>query len=268
MADPGATPLLRTVAVPVDDLVEWPGNPRTHAGAALDASVQRHGQYRSLLARELPDGRLQLLAGHGTKAALVRAGRDTVDVEVRDVPDDDAARAIVLADNRISDLASYDDALLLAQLDAASTSGGLDGTGWDGDAYRELVDQAMASGSGDGADGEGGDGDDAAPTKGELLELAGTTIGEPEFTAETGQVWTLGRHTLVVCDVHTQWDQWAPLLRDDMLFWPYPSMLALFARKAETVPVLMVQPNRYLAGWILTKWARITGATPSLTDPS
>lgn len=137
----GSTPLLRTVTVPVEELVEWPGNPRKHADAALNASVRRHGQYRSLLARELPDGSLQLLAGHGTKAALARAGRITVDVEVRDVPDDSEARAIVLADNRLSDLAIYDDELLLAQLEQASQAG-LDGTGWDAATYQDLISRS------------------------------------------------------------------------------------------------------------------------------
>lgn len=125
----------------MDDLVEWPGNPRVHDDQVLDASIETHGQFRMLLTRELPDGRLQLLAGHGTREALRRSGRTEIEVEVRDVPDDAQAGAIVLMENRANDRASYDTDKLVALLETqAASDWGLDGTGWLPDDIRELLD--------------------------------------------------------------------------------------------------------------------------------
>lgn len=162
------TPYVETVTVPVEDLVEWPGNARIHDDAALDASVDAHGQYRSVLGRRLPDGRIQLLAGHGTRAALQRRGRATVDVEIRDVPDDAAALKIVLQDNAASDRATYDDAALLALLDQAAPAG-WDGTGWDQEGYLALLNDVGSEnpfdGPGAASGGEGGGGRQCHPCR-------------------------------------------------------------------------------------------------------
>jgi hypothetical protein len=121
------------------NLKPWPGNPRTHDDDLLDESVAAHGQYRAIITRRLPGGGLQIIAGHGTAAALLRSGETTARVEVHDL-DDDTARQIVLVDNRTGDKAGYDERLLLALLDDAETAGGLLGTGWDSDAHRNLMD--------------------------------------------------------------------------------------------------------------------------------
>jgi hypothetical protein len=112
-----------------------------HDEPALDESARTNGQYRSVVARRLEDGALQLLAGHGTVGAFRRQGAGEVRVEVIEA-DDTEARRIVLADNGTSRNASYDESLLLDLLDAASKDGGLGGTGWDGEAYKELLDAA------------------------------------------------------------------------------------------------------------------------------
>jgi ParB-like chromosome segregation protein Spo0J len=134
-------------------LKAYPGNPRTHDDKLLDSSIAEHGQFRSVLARELPDGSLQILAGHGTRDALVRAKRD-VQVEVWDVPDDNQARQIVLMDNRASDLAQYNNADLIALLDQ-----GLDGTGWDTAAYEKLLDDGVRNPLPEEGDADVGDDD-------------------------------------------------------------------------------------------------------------
>jgi site-specific DNA-methyltransferase (adenine-specific) len=193
------TPYIETVTVPVEDLIEWPGNARVHDDTALDASVDAHGQYRSVLGRRLPDGRIQLLAGHGTRAALQRRGRATVDVEIRDVPDDDAALRIVLQDNAASDSASYDNPALLALLDAANADGGLVGTGWDQEGYLALLDEI---GSENPFDGPGGSADDADDTDATPPVVPVT---------ESGDVWTLGLHRLV-CGDSTDAAAWEKLL--------------------------------------------------------
>lgn len=129
---------LRTAEVPIDSLVPFPGNARIHDEQALDESAEQNGQYRSVVARELPDGLLQVLAGHGTWGAFTRRGDQTLRVEVIEA-DDIEARRINLVDNGSSRQASYDDYLLLELLNAAKDEGGLEGTGWDQAALDDLV---------------------------------------------------------------------------------------------------------------------------------
>lgn len=138
---------LDTRAVAIDALQPYPGNARRHDDAALDESAEANGQYRSVVARQLPDGALEVLAGHGTWGAFTRKGDTTIRVEVIDA-DDTEARRIVLADNGSSRRAGYDDAALLALLDAASQDGGLTGTGWDAQAFTDLLDVNNGDGKG------------------------------------------------------------------------------------------------------------------------
>ena len=89
------------------DLVPHELNPRLHGEdqrAALAALYDEVGFARSLLAYELPDGRLKLIDGH------LRQSMDPdmeVDVEVLDV-DDAEARALLLSIDPLARLADYD----------------------------------------------------------------------------------------------------------------------------------------------------------------
>jgi hypothetical protein len=89
------------------DLVPHELNPRLHSDAqreALAALYAEVGFARSLLAYELPDGRLKLIDGH------LRQSMDPdmeVDVEILDV-DDAEARALLLSIDPLARLADYD----------------------------------------------------------------------------------------------------------------------------------------------------------------
>ena len=93
------------------DLVPHELNPRLHSAeqrAALAALYDEVGFARSLVAYELPDGRLKLIDGH------LRQSMDSdmeVDVEVLDV-DDAEARALLLSIDPLARLADYDAARL------------------------------------------------------------------------------------------------------------------------------------------------------------
>jgi len=120
------------------DLADFPGNATIHDEEALDASVGRFGQFQALLARELPDGTLQLLAGHGTRAALVRNEVTSTRVEVIQV-DDETALGINLAANGTTRRRDYEPAALLDLLAQARAAGGLGGTGWDDAEHDRLL---------------------------------------------------------------------------------------------------------------------------------
>jgi hypothetical protein len=108
------------VRIRAGDLVPHELNPRLHTDAqreALQALYAEIGFARSLLAYELPDGRLKLIDGH-----LRRALDPTleVDVEVLDVSDEEA-RALLLSLDPLVLLAEYDRETL-AQLRAVTES--------------------------------------------------------------------------------------------------------------------------------------------------
>ena len=103
------------------DLVPHELNPRLHPDAqraALTALYEEVGFARSLLAYELPDGRLKLIDGH------LRQSLDpdlVVDVEVLDV-DDAEARALLLSLDPLAQLADYDPTALDRLRSLTSTS--------------------------------------------------------------------------------------------------------------------------------------------------
>jgi DNA modification methylase len=187
---------IETLTVPPGDLQPYPGNAKLHDDDGLDESLDTNGQYRSVVARRLADGALQLLAGHGTTDAIARAEAD-VRVEVIDA-DDEVAHRIVLADNAYGARAGYDEVALLALLDTAQAHGGFGGTGYDEDLYSELLDKV---GNENPHDWEPeGDPDDVP----EVPEVPVTKLGD---------VWTLGEHR-VVCGDSTDPQTWATLLKD------------------------------------------------------
>src|SRR5438045_5222656 len=93
------------------DLVPHEWNFRLHPDhqkAALQALYEEVGFARSLLAYELPDGRLKLIDGHLRQ----RLDPDmVVEVEVLDVSDDEA-RKLLLSIDPLAALADYDQARL------------------------------------------------------------------------------------------------------------------------------------------------------------
>ena len=103
------------------DLVPHELNPRTHGEAqraALAALYAEIGFARSLLAYELPDGRLKLIDGHLRQDL---APDMEVEVEVLDVSDAEA-RALLLSLDPLAQLADYDHAALDRLRSLTSTS--------------------------------------------------------------------------------------------------------------------------------------------------
>jgi ParB-like nuclease domain len=129
---------VETRDVPVGELIPFPGNARRGDVAAIRASVRRHGQYRSLIVRDTGTA-LVVLAGNHTRAALAAEGETAARCEIITCTDEEARR-INLADNKISDIAVYDEddlAELLSYLD-----GDYDGTGWSEPEVDRLVHSA------------------------------------------------------------------------------------------------------------------------------
>jgi ParB-like chromosome segregation protein Spo0J len=138
---PGAT-YTGTRDIPLDDLTRYPGNPRRGDVDAIRASLRRHGQYRSLIVRDTGDA-LVVLAGNHTCDALRAEGHTTARCEVITC-DDDTARRINLADNKLAELGYYDEEDLAAAL--AALDGDLEGTGWSQEEVTRLLTVELPAG--------------------------------------------------------------------------------------------------------------------------
>jgi ParB-like nuclease domain len=119
---------VETRDVPIGELTRFPGNPRKGNVDQIRASIRRHGQYRAIIVRDTGAKKnpLVILAGNHTYDALAAEASETARCEIITCTDAEAS-AINLADNRISDLGTYDDTLL-AELLAGIPE--LDGTGY------------------------------------------------------------------------------------------------------------------------------------------
>jgi hypothetical protein len=94
--------------VRVGDLVPHELNPRVHSQEqreALEALLGEIGFVRSLLAYELPDGRLKLIDGHLRQGTL--DPDEQITVEVLDVSDDEAHK-LLLSIDPLAQMADYD----------------------------------------------------------------------------------------------------------------------------------------------------------------
>lgn len=162
----------------VDDLQVFAGNPRRGAVEAIAGSLAKHGQYRPIVvnAGTHTGRRNEVLAGNHTLLAARQLGWGHIDAAIIDV-DDDTARSIVAADNRLADLGDYDDTALYELLSSVED---LEGTGYT-NSDLEALGLALNPQVGT------GDPDDAPPAPADPV-------------SETGQIWALGRHRLLVGD--------------------------------------------------------------------
>jgi DNA modification methylase len=127
------------VWVPINDLRPWLGNPRTNTDAVdkVADSIERFGFGAPILARQQDQ---QIIAGHTRLLAAKRLGLTHVPVRFLDLDPADA-QLLALADNRLGELAEWDEAALarvLEELRAANAD--LEATGFD----RGEIDQLLA----------------------------------------------------------------------------------------------------------------------------
>ena len=183
---------LRTADVPLGDLAEHPDNARVGDVEAIRASVRRFGQYRSIVARLVAgpaEGAppLVCLAGWHTSRAMLAEDHATARVELIECTDAEA-RAIVAADNRIPELASYDRTRLEA-LTSGLSADDLAATGWTAAALADALAAPRPPN----------------PRDRDLVPEA------PPPTSKRGQVWLCGEHR-VMCGDGTQPEDVAALL--------------------------------------------------------
>lgn len=267
--------------VDLDTITSATRNPKGHQLATIRASIARFGFVTPAV---IDERTTRLVVGHGRTEAL-RAMRDDgetppagvrLDGTTWQVPvlygwasrSDAEAEAYLIADNQNTIAGGWDEAGLSTMIKGLHGIDPtlLDVTGFSEDQLAALMadpDVPDADGHYDGDQVDEEEGDDTQAGKGALLSLVGATVGDPDYPVATGDIWRMGdRLILAVANPHTEWQTWVPLLTDGALLLPYPSPLAAVAEGAVNRDVVFVQPNKYIAGWLLTKWARVTGGEP------
>jgi ParB-like chromosome segregation protein Spo0J len=150
-------PEAAAVWCPVEDLTPWADNPRLNDEAVgkVRDSIKRFGFASPIVARR-EDG--MVIAGHTRLRAAIELGLDTVPVRWMDLDPADA-RLLALADNKLGEVAEWDDPALARLLQEMAASGqDLDLIGYDDDDLSALLASMEQPG-----DDEWGDAFDGLP---------------------------------------------------------------------------------------------------------
>ena len=121
-----------------------PENPRQGDVGAIVTSIEKNGWFGTLVAQRKTR---QVLAGNHRLQAAIALEMDSVPVYWVDV-DESEAKRILLADNRTSDLATWDDTILVTLLESLATNDELLGSGYDGDDLDALLYEAQLNETG------------------------------------------------------------------------------------------------------------------------
>lgn len=173
---------LRVLAVPIDELHIDPANARTgHALERIAASLKAYGQRKPIIANRLQSGKIE--AGNGTWQAAKQIGWSHIAVVY--VEDDPAtAAAFGIADNRLSDLSTWDTEVLR---EITQTTGDFF-TGFEPAELDDLVGVSTATGAPVATVADpGGD-----PDRAEELQA--------KWQVQVGQVYQLGKHRIMCGD--------------------------------------------------------------------
>mgnify|MGYP003124436209 CR=1 FL=1 len=167
--------------MPINDLTPWADNPRDNAAAIPEVakSIKRFGFASPIIARPIEGGGFEIIAGHTRHQAALSLGLDRVPVRVMDLDPTDA-KLLALADNKVSEIATWSDGLgdILRELEADGID--LDGLGFGDDELGELLAPLPIEPDG---------------TEDDVPEVE---EGEPD--SKVGEVYELGPHRLVCGD--------------------------------------------------------------------
>ncbi len=164
---------------PINELIPYARNPRTHSDeqvARIAASIVEFGWTSPILV----DTNAGSLAGHGRLLAARKLGLKEAPVVVLDHLSETQKRAYILADNRLAELAGWDEELLRGELAGLRDADfDLELTGFDDAELDRLLAEEPQEGFTD---------EDAVP---EPLE---------EPVTQRGDLWILGEHRLLCGD--------------------------------------------------------------------
>lgn len=126
---------IQPFAVPINTVSSHPRNVRQGDIGAISTSLTAHGQYKPILVQRSTN---HIIAGNHTWKAAQHLGWEQIAVQYLDVDDDKALR-ILLADNRATDLATYDEHALAQVLSEYARTYDMSGLLWDQDDLDDLL---------------------------------------------------------------------------------------------------------------------------------
>lgn len=126
---------IQPFAVPINSVSSHPRNVRQGDIGAISTSLTAHGQYRPILVQRSTN---HIIAGNHTWKAAHHLGWEQIAVQYLDIDDDKALR-ILLADNRATDLATYDEHALAQVLSEYARTYDMSGLLWDQDDLDDLL---------------------------------------------------------------------------------------------------------------------------------
>lgn len=177
---------------PVSELIPYARNSRTHTDEQVNqiaASIREFGFTNPVLIRQDDEtGAITIIAGHARAIAAKKIGLAEVPTLDLNYLTETEARAYVIADNRLAELAQWDFGMLAVELeDLREHEFDLELTGFNAEEIDEIERQARTSATP--PDGEGGqEGED------DFGEVQDNPI------ARLGDMWRLGDHWLYCGD--------------------------------------------------------------------
>lgn len=152
--------ILETETVHIDSYDPHPKNARRGNHEVIKASLERFGQYKPVIVNRRTG---HIVAGNNVWAVMRNQGWTEYEASIIDV-DDETELEILIVDNRSSDLAEYEDSILIANLSEIDSEGLI---GWES---LDKVEQEIA---------EAQEADLTESSAGEDLDLPEPTIEPP-----------------------------------------------------------------------------------------
>ena len=266
--------------VHIDNLEVHPHNPRRGKIEAIAENIRETGWHGVIVADRTT--RLVVVGNHRLQAAKL-AGMTTVPVQWIDADNEEHQQRKLIGDNRASDIAEWDAAALQAALRLLEqTPRALTGTGF---ADADLIGLAAMQAADD------FDADDYAPPepdedpfgfaetpdpdappdpRGRVVEAVAFKLADPDTVPAARSTWRIGPHIVAVMHPAIDTDRWRPLLGPEpplgrtLMPWAGPAMI--FAPHLAGRPLLVLQPDPYIAGWVLAALAADNDTAPEAHD--
>jgi hypothetical protein len=178
-----------------------------------------------------------LVDGHLRVELAVARGEDTIPVVYVDLAADEE-RLVLATLDPIGALADTDADALADLLDGLDLDVSLEGI------FKDLIGSPVTP-------------DPVPALDAEVTAPPG--LADPRHGPEAGQVWHVGDNYLVIASVYDGWATYGPLLTEGRLLVPYPTPIVALTEQARDKTLVMVQPDAWLAGHLLDKYADVRG---------
>ncbi len=168
---------------PIESLIPYARNARTHSEeqiAQIAASIREFGFNNPILV----DGRRGVIAGHGRILAARKLEMTQLPVIELAHLTETQKRAFILAENKLTERAGWDEAMLALELaDLETASFDLDLTGFDAGEIASLL--------------AGIEDETGAPSAEPAEDIPESPVSP---VSRTGDIWQMGPHRLICCD--------------------------------------------------------------------